>query len=156
MIYLRKVHDDDLSVFYGQQLDPQANYMAAFTAEDPTDRHTFDKHWQRILTDKGIVVRTIVFDDQIAGHIASFERLGNLEVSYWVGRDFWGKGIATAALTEFLQMIEKRPLFARAASDNAGSIRVLEKCGFRKTGREKAFANARGEEIEEIIFLLKN
>jgi len=156
MIHLRKVHDDDLSVFYGQQLDPLANYMAAFTAEDPTDRRAFDAHWHRILTDKGIVVRTIVFDDQIAGHIASFERLGNLEVSYWVGRDYWRKGIATAALSEFLQMIEKRPLFARAASDNAGSIRVLEKCGFRRTGREKAFANARGEKIEEIIFLLKN
>jgi len=155
MIYLRKVHDADLSVFYGQQLDPQANYMAAFTAADPTDRHAFDTHWQRILTDKGIVVRTIVFNDQIAGHIASFERMGNLEVSYWIGRDYWGKGIATAALFEFLQVVDKRPLFARAATDNAGSVRVLEKCGFQRIGSEIAFANARGTDIEEFIFNLE-
>ena len=155
-LQLRDVNEDDLSVFYGQQLDPSAIYMAAFTAEDPTNRKAFDAHWQRILADKRINVKTIVFQDQIAGHIACFERLNNLEVSYWIGRDYWGKGIATDALSEFLMIIKTRPLFARTASDNAASIRVLEKCGFHVSGYDKAFAHARGEETEEIIFILEN
>ena len=40
------------------------------------------------------------------------------------------------------------------AKDNAGSIRVLDECGFRLVGTERGFANARGAEIEELLFVL--
>jgi RimJ/RimL family protein N-acetyltransferase len=75
-------------------------------------------------------------------------------VSYWLGKEYWGKGIATEALGLFLGIIEERPLYARAAKDNAASIRVLEKCGFVISGCERGFANARGEEIDEVVLVL--
>jgi RimJ/RimL family protein N-acetyltransferase len=53
-----------------------------------------------------------------------------------------------------LEVVRIRPLYARAASDNAGSLRVLEKTGFRIIDTEVSFAPARGAEIEETILRL--
>ena len=53
-----------------------------------------------------------------------------------------------------LQLVVDRPIFARAATDNIGSIRVLQKCGFRIIGKDKGFANGRGEDTEEYILRL--
>lgn len=85
----------------------------------------------------------------------SFEYLGDLLVGYWIGKVFWGKGIATAALTEFLRRQTARPLNARAAKDNLASLRVLQKCGFVVTGADKSFAHARNAEIEELLLTLR-
>lgn len=126
--------------------------MAAFTSKDPSDRAAFDAHWQRIMADKQVTNRTILVDGRVAGHVASFVMFGDLEVTYWIDRAYWGQGIATRALAEFLENVQKkRPIFGRAAKDNLGSRRVLEKCGFKYIGEEKGFANARGREILEVI-----
>lgn len=151
MIKLREVEKDDLQVFYKQQLDPEAIFMAAFTAKDPADWEGFQIHWARILGDESIIIRTILFEGHIAGHILSHAWFGEREVSYWLGREFWGKGIATQALSAFLEIIEPRPLYARVVKDNVASVRVLEKCGFRISGEDRGFSNARGREVEEYI-----
>lgn len=153
-IVLRDVTDDDLPIFFEQQRDPDANYMAAFTSRDPTDRDAFMAHWARIRADQTIINRTVVCDGQVAGSVASFGDFGQLEVTYWLGREFWGRGIATQALTAFLAYQTTRPIYARAAKDNAASLRVLQKCGFVITGEDKGFANARGQEIEEYLLTL--
>lgn len=153
-LQLREVVREDLPIFYEQQLDPAAIYMAAFTVKDPADREAFTALWAKISKDPTIIARTILFDDQVVGSILSFEQFGEREVSYWLGQVFWGQGLATAALAAFLNVIEVRPLFGRAAKDNSGSIRVLQKCGFSVTGEDKGFANGRGEEIEEYILRL--
>jgi RimJ/RimL family protein N-acetyltransferase len=153
-ILLRDVTQDDLAIFFEQQLDPDANYMAAFTAKEPADRQAFMAHWTRILGDKTITKKTIIFDGQVAGHVVSFEQFGMPEVSYWIDREFWGKGIATRALSELLGHVKVRPLYARAAKDNIASLRVLQKCGFTISGEDKGFANARGAEVEEFILVL--
>lgn len=154
-VLLRDVIEDDLPTFFEQQLDPVANRMAAFTAKDPSDREAFAAHWAKILGDETITVKTILFEGQVAGHIASFERFGEPEVTYWLGKEYWGKGIATQALSAFLDDFKTCPLYARVAKDNIGSMRVLEKCGFIISGKDKGFSNARGEEVEEIILKLK-
>jgi RimJ/RimL family protein N-acetyltransferase len=153
-IVLRDVAEDDLPTFFEHQRDPAANHMAAFTAKDPADRDAFAAHWAKILGDDAITKKSILLDGHVAGHIASFERLGKPEVTYWIGREHWGKGLASRALSEFLRDVKKRPLYARVAGDNVASLRVLEKCGFTVCGREKGFANARGAEIEELILEL--
>lgn len=153
-VVLREVIDDDLAIFFDQQLDPDANYMAAFTAKDPADRAAFIAHWKKIFSDDTIVKNTILLDGQVAGNIASFEMFGERAVGYWIGRQYWGKGIATRALAAFLDRVKVRPLFARVAKDNVASLRVLQKCGFTITGEDKGFANARGNEIEEYILTL--
>jgi RimJ/RimL family protein N-acetyltransferase len=153
-IVLRDVTDDDLPLFFEQQLDPQANYMAAFTHKDPADRAAFMAHWARIRGDATITNQVILYDGAVAGSVASFEDFGQLEVTYWLGRKFWGKGIATRALAAFLAAQTTRPIHARVAKDNAASLRVLQKCGFIITGEGSGFANARGQETEEYMLTL--
>ncbi len=152
---MRDLADDDLSIFFEHQLDSTANHMAAFTAKDPTDRVAFTAKWKKISGDANVTVRTILFEGHVAGHIASFEQSGRREVTYWVGKEYWGKGIATKALSEFLGDEKARPLYARVAKDNVASLRVLEKCDFAICGNGKGFAYGRGEEVEEFVLKLK-
>lgn len=155
-VLLRDVTEDDLPTFFEHQLDPDASYMVAFTARDPSDRDAFMAHWTRLLADDTITKRTIlVVDGRVAGNVVSFEWNGKREVGYWIGKEYWGKGLATRALSEFLSIVKTRPLYASAAKDNIASIRVLEKCGFTITGHVRSFANARGKEIEEVILELR-
>ena len=128
--------------------------MAAFTSKDPADRHAFVAHWKRVRSDDKITIRTILCEGHVAGHVLSHSWCGDQEVSYWIGRHFWGQGVATRALSDFLGELAARPLRARVAKDNVGSIRVLEKCGFEKSGEVRGFANARGEEIDELVMKL--
>ena len=93
-------------------------------------------------------------EGQVAGHIACYPDGENLEVTYWLGREFWGRGLATQALNRMLHLVVDPPIFARAATDNIGSIKVLQKCGFKIIGKNKDFAHGRGEETEEYILRL--
>jgi RimJ/RimL family protein N-acetyltransferase len=149
-IHLRNVTDDDLPILYEHQLDPEATRMAAFPSRY---RDAFMDHWHRILADETVTARTIELDGAVAGNIVSFERLGAREVGYWIGREHWGKGIATGALQRFLEIDASRPLYARVAASNGPSIRVLEKCGFRITD-EDAGPDPLGDGIEEIVLVL--
>ncbi|GAC1404116.1 MAG: GNAT family N-acetyltransferase [Candidatus Velthaea sp.] len=153
-VELRDLLDGDLPIVFMFQQDARANYMAAFTAKDPTDALAFCAHWDRIRANPGIAIKTVLADGAVAGTVLAFEIEGEREISYWLGREYWGRGIATAALGRFLALVTQRPLFARAASDNVGSIRVLKKCGFRIVREERGFANARGIEIAEVILRL--
>ncbi|MEU0411851.1 GNAT family N-acetyltransferase [Streptomyces griseorubiginosus] len=152
-IALRKVHDSDLPVFFRQMNDPEALHMAAFTPKDPADRDAFDAHWKRILASDA-VHRTVLADGDVVGSAAVYGEPGEREVTYWIDRAYWGRGVATAALRELVVQVPERPLYARAAADNTGSLRVLEKCGFRVTARASGYANARGAEIEEFVLVL--
>lgn len=153
-VTLREVVASDLPIFFAQQLDPVAIRMAAFTAKDPTDEGRFAAHWAKILADDTTINRTVLVAAEVVGHVACFEQCGEYEVTYWLGREFWGRGIATAALAALLREVSIRPLHGCAASDNLASIRVLEKCGFVIVGSDRGFANARGAEIEEVILRL--
>lgn len=154
-IQLRDIVGDDLSIFFEYQLDPVANHMAAFTAKDPADRAAFDERWARILADDTITKKAIAVDGQVVGNIVSFSHEGKPEVGYWIGKEYWGKGIATKALAEFLRIVSVRPLYAGAAKDNLASIRVLEKCGFAICSNSRGYSNARGAEIEEVLLILE-
>jgi RimJ/RimL family protein N-acetyltransferase len=150
---LRDVEVDDLPIFFEHQRDPDANHMAAFTSKDPTNRDAFLAHWARIIGDETILIQTILCNEQVAGHILSYpsEDVGKSEVSYWLDQAYWGRGIATEALSAFLSRLKARPVYARVAADNAASLRVLEKGGFVRIGTNRDFANARGQEIEEVL-----
>ncbi|MEU5593515.1 GNAT family N-acetyltransferase [Streptomyces sp. NPDC020298] len=153
-VLLREVHDSDLPVFYRQMRDPEAVWMAAFTAADPADRDAFDAQWEKIRSSADALTRTVLADGAVAGNAAVYGNPGSREVTYWIDRAYWGRGVATAALRELLALVPERPLYARAAADNAGSLRVLGKCGFRESARAQGYANARGAEIEEVVLLL--
>jgi RimJ/RimL family protein N-acetyltransferase len=133
MVTLRPVEPSDLPVFYEHQRDPVAIALAGVGGRD---REAFDEHWERILADDATMIRTVVVDGQVAGNVLSFEHNGRREVGYWLGRDHWGRGVATAALVAFLGEERSRPLYAGVEPANGGSLRVLEKCGFAVCGSD--------------------
>ena len=153
-VSLRPLEDGDLDAIYRQVTDPESVRMAAFTAEDQADRHAFLDRMSRLRADTTVSYRVIEVDGAVVGTIGSFRVDDQPEVTYWVDRSVWGRGIATAALRALLAETPERPLYARAASDNVGSLRVLEKAGFRRVGVNRDFAPGRGEEIEETILRL--
>lgn len=144
----------DLEHFFIFQLDKEAIHLAAFTPKDPTDKAAYLNKYTKLLSEPTVHMRTIIVDNVIAGSISKFEREGDAEITYWIDRGFWSKGVATAALKNFLTLENARPIFGRVAFDNIGSQRVLEKCSFVRTGTDKGFANARQKEIEEFIYKL--
>jgi len=150
-VQLRDVTESDLPIFFEQQLDPDATEMAAFPSRD---REAFIAHWAKIMANDSVVLKTVLFDGHVAGNILSFEMSDKREVGYWIGKEYWGKGIATKALAAFLIHVKTRPLYAHVAKHNIGSRRVLEKCGFTIIGEDKGFPNARGEQVEEFILKL--
>lgn len=153
-ITLVETEEDDLNTFFQFQLDQEANYLAAFTAKDPTDKAAYIEKYTRFLTDPTINMRTIKAGDEIVGSIAKFIMGDDAGITYWIDRKFWGQGIATAAIKEFLKIEQVRPIYGHVAFDNHGSQKVLEKCGFVKIGTDRGFANARQTEIEEYIYKL--
>lgn len=155
-VMLREVEDGDLDALFGQMRDPEGVWMAAFTAKNPDDRAHFDAHMARVRAAADVTMRTIILDGQVVGHVASFpgEDVGGREVTYVVDRVVWGQGVASRALALLLEEVTDRPLYARAASDNAGSMRVLAKAGFKVIGTERSFAQARQAEIEESVLRL--
>jgi RimJ/RimL family protein N-acetyltransferase len=151
---LREVRDEDLAVLFEQWADPVAAQMAAFTAPDHMDRDAFERRWSRLRADQTVINRAVVVDGEVAGTVGSWGDQDEREVTYWIGRSYWGKGIATHALNAFLTVDPSRPLHARVAYDNVASRRVLEKCGFRVIATERGFAEARSAEIEEFALRL--
>jgi RimJ/RimL family protein N-acetyltransferase len=152
---LRRVMRSDLPVFFEHHLDIAARHMVAFASEAPEDYEAFAAKWARNLADPNTVIRTIEVDGAVAGNVSKFPQFDKPSIGYWLGRKFWGRKIATRAVEAFLLEIPDRPLFARAAKDNAGSLRVLAHCGFEIIGEDKGFAAARGQEIEEFILELQ-
>jgi RimJ/RimL family protein N-acetyltransferase len=128
-VHLRDVIENDLPIFYEQQLDPDATRMAAFPSRD---REAFMAHWAKIMRNETNTLMTILFDEQVAGNIVSWQQDDEREIGYWLGKEYWSKGIATKALAEFLNQVTTRPLYAHVAKHNLASIRVLEKCGFTR------------------------
>ncbi len=145
-VVLRDVTEADIPVLFEHQADPEANEMAAFPARE---WDAFVAHWGRIFRDETALTKAVVFDGRVAGNVLSFERDGERLVGYWIGKEYWGRGIATKALTVFLEHERTRPLHACVARHNVASIRVLEKCGFTATSEGTG-----ADGIEEIVFEL--
>jgi RimJ/RimL family protein N-acetyltransferase len=150
-VTLRAVVPDDVEVFFQNQLDPEGGEMAAFGVRG---RAAHFAHWDKILADETNIVRTIESDGAVAGNVVSWLDGDKRLVGYWIGKSFWGRGIATSALASLLAEIEVRPLYAYVATHNVGSIRVLEKCGFVPTGPPEPAPDA-APGVEELLMRLQ-
>jgi RimJ/RimL family protein N-acetyltransferase len=143
-VRIRDVVVADLPTFFDHQRDPEAVRMALFAGRE---REAFDAHWAAILADDSKIAQTVLVDGRVAGNVVCWESEGDRLIGYWIGREFWGGGVATAALRAFVDLVRERPLRAHVATTNAGSIRVLEKCGFVPVGRETT-------DVEELVYEL--
>ena len=129
-VHLRTVVDSDLPILFEHQREPDANRMADFGARD---HDAFMAHWNKILNDESVTARTVVVDDRVAGNLVSWMLREKRQLGYWIGKEFWGKGVATQAVGQFLDVVSDRPLYAEVVRSNIASARVLEKCGFKRT-----------------------
>ncbi len=150
-VSLRSVEDQDVEVFFGHQADPVAVEMAAFPARD---RDQLSAHWAKLRGDETLFVRTIVADGLVAGNIGSWPDSGRQFLGYWIGREFWGRGVATQALSLLADELSIRPLHAHVVKHNVGSIRLLDKCGFSCDGEAEASSPVDG--IEELTYVLSD
>jgi RimJ/RimL family protein N-acetyltransferase len=153
-VALRPIDDSDLDALFDQMRDPESVQMAAFTAKNPNDREAFDTHMSKVRASADGTLRVVTLGGRLVGSIASFVMDGDTEVTYWIDRSVWGQGVASQALALFLDTVPVRPLYARAASDNIGSLRVLQRAGFTIIGTAISYANARSTEIEETVLRL--
>lgn len=153
-IHIQPTRESDLLPLFVQQSDPEANVMAAFTVADPYDEKAFVLKWTSVLHNPEIIMKSIFWADTLVGSVLVYRMDGEPQLSYWIGKQWWGKGIATQAVRQLLEAFTERPLFASAAEDNAGSRAVLVKCGFQSLRTETGYANARGAEIAEVIYQL--
>ena len=148
-VTLREVTEEDLPIFFEHQLDPEATRMAAFPSRE---RDAFMAHWAKIMRSGTGIVNTILVDGTVAGNVVCWEAAGETNIGYWLGRSHWGKGIASAALAQFLATIEARPVYAHVARHNVASIRVLEKCGFQLVREERC----EGDDVAELVMELRS
>ncbi len=153
-IRLRDVEVDDLPIFFEYQCDPDANYMAAFKSKDPTNREAFMAHWARILDGGTTVNQTILYNEQVVGHISSYpyEDDEKPEVSYWLDQAYWGRSIATGALSTFLSRIQDRPVHARRRQ--RCFLADPGEMGARAHRYQPRFCQCAGQEIEEVLLQL--
>ncbi len=141
-----------MPALYVMQRDPESNRMAV---TKPRDRQRHDAHWDEILADDRVVARAIVLGDALVGSVSCFQLDGLNSVGYWIAREYWGRGIASCALEMLLDEVSIRPLHARAARSNVGSIRVLERCGFTLTGYQQFPGDDRFPACEEAMYMLR-
>ncbi len=151
-VTLREVRPEDLPILFGYQCDPEANVMAAVIARDEA---AFAALWHDAQTNPEVTARVIVADGALVGHIATFIADGERSVGYWIGRAHWGRGFATRALARFVELIPTRPLHATIAATNVASQKVLERCGFVRTGTREAPATDRYLACVEATYVLR-
>ena len=151
MPILREVREEDLDALFEQQRDPEAVAMALVPSRE---REAFNAHWQGLLANDDVIVMTIEDEGRVAGNVLSWTLDGRRVVGYWLGREFWGRGLATRAVGEYVQLLTMRPLHAWVATSNGGSRRVLEKCGFTLLESKVEFDERLGREIEVELFEL--
>jgi RimJ/RimL family protein N-acetyltransferase len=151
-VQLRDVTEADLPVLFEHQRDPEAVRMAAFASRD---RDAFAAHWKRLFADPNVLKKVILYDGQLAGNVMSFERGGEQLVGYWIGKEYWGRGVASRALATFLAEVEtRRPLHARVAKHNRASLRILQKSGFEIRGEDR-IVDLPGGDVEEFVLKLE-
>lgn len=151
LVQLRDVEPGDLPTLFQHQLDPEANRMAVANARD---ERAFNAHWAKVLGDPTVVAKAILVDGCVVGDINRFQLDGQDSVGYWIAREHWGRGIATRALGLLLEQVATRPLYARVATSNVASLRVLDHCGFVVTSYQLTPASERFPECEEAFLVL--
>jgi RimJ/RimL family protein N-acetyltransferase len=151
---IRDVADGDLDLLFAHQLDPEATRMAVFP---PRQRDAFMAHWARIRADQTVFSQSVVIGEQVVGYVVSWDQSGRRAVGYWIGRAWWGRGMATEALALFLRRMSVRPLYAYVGVHNVGSIRVLEKCGFGPVARRDVVASEADDDgVEQVVLVLES
>ncbi|MFJ5729515.1 GNAT family N-acetyltransferase [Streptomyces paradoxus] len=145
-VRLRDAVADDPEFLLAYEHDPEAVRRSRYM---PRPREAFLRHWQtELLGDGTVFVQAVTVDGEVAGSVVARWEGDRRFLGYWLGRPYWGRGIGSRALTLFLERERNRPPYADPAGANTGSVRLLEKHGFQRTG------TVRHGENEHVVFVL--
>jgi RimJ/RimL family protein N-acetyltransferase len=142
----------DLPILFDHQVDEEASRVAAVK---PRSREDFHTHWLAVLQRTDTTTRTIRLDEVVVGTITCFPSEGHHEIGYWIGREFWGRGIVTRAIQQLLEVVSIRPLVAKVATANVASIRALQRNGFTTVEVRDSPATERYLACEEAVLRLE-
>ena len=107
-------------------------------------------------------VKAIVVEGEAVGSIGVFMQRDvyckSAELGYWLGEEYWGKGIMTEAIKEICNIAFRNydivRIYAEPYATNKGSRRVLEKAGFELEGIFKKSVFKNGEIIDSHMYAL--
>lgn len=153
-IDLRDFDDDDHDAVFAMMRDREALELVAFTADHPDDPDEFDAWLHRRRAHPDVTLFTVTEDGGYAGTAALFRTEADREVTIWLARHAWGRGIGTATLEILVSREPERPLYARAAAHNAAAVAILRRVGFAEVSRAVSFAPGLGRDAEQVVFAL--
>lgn len=150
-IMLRRWQENDADALFKYASDPDVGPRAGWPSHKSVDESreiiktvfNTDTMWAVVLKDTGEAIGC-------AGYLPATNSNLNIpsdecEVGYWIGKPYWGKGICTEALKLVIDYCfnEKgfKALWGDYFPENPASGRVMEKCGFKDTGRETVCPN---------------
>lgn len=106
------------------------------------------------------LVNAIIYQDQLIGCISAqprqFEYSHSAELGYWLAQPYWGQGIMTNAVKEFIKQLQTDTQLSRftvsVVTENIASIRVLEKNGFVREGTMKCASYKDEKFFDEYLY----
>ncbi len=157
VICLRPITEADLQTLAQFLCDEDAIFMAG-AGSGSTDVSTHIQHFKKLMEDESISMAVIISGASVVGYIAAFMRGDEREITYWIGREYWGQGIASKAVKLFLPSLQEKyvgeQIFARVVKGNKASEHVLLKAGFKATQTDKFYSDIRSTEVTETIFCI--
>lgn len=100
------------------------------------------------------LISAVTLNDETIGRVSASK--GN--IGFMFRRAFWGNGYALEAVRAKIAQAFADPsvdrLTAGTWEENAGSLRILDKCGFREVGQSTVFSHVRGVELQGLEFEL--
>jgi [ribosomal protein S5]-alanine N-acetyltransferase len=109
------------------------------------------------------LIKAIVVDEKAVGGIGLNLKedimCKNAEMGYWLGEDYWGKGIMSSVIMKMVlhgfENFDINRIFARPFGTNIGSQRVLEKAGFTFEGKFEKTIFKNGEYLDELFYAIR-
>ncbi len=120
----REPADDELHFAW------QAHPAQVATTVPARSRPDFDAWIARITADPTVTLRTITADGAVVGTINTFVVEGERYIGYRVANERWGKGIATEAIRQMVELDAARPIYATVLASNVASVKALQRNGF--------------------------
>ena len=158
MIQLRELEEQDADALV-KHLNNEV-VIRYLTGRIPFPYTQKDAEWWIQTGHKEGIVRAIQYEEEFAGvigvHSGSYHHAKNAEIGYWLGEDFWGKGIATKSVgimtARAFQTKNIVRIYAPVFAPNKLSMRVLEKNGYTLDAvfRKNVFKN--GELFDEHVY----
>lgn len=156
-VRLRPLEERDISAVFALRFEEEGAALAGVEGEFLPEEQFHAAMKAQITADPtSATVHVILVGGEFAGYVGVFKLpKGGWQVSYWIARPFWRKGVGSRAVRDLLNslpvQVVGQPLFAAVIEGNQASLRILECNGFKRYGSRSFHSAAHGEERQQIL-----